>query len=265
MVDKLQAHLIHANSDMMYAAIVAGNNLGQVWTIDSAESALYAVWSEYFEGVHFMGCTGSTSKSAFLAFRDNTWLPFLREKGLDCLEFSCDTQEIAVFVLAAFADHRELKQYKACVFKLPQGGSVNAVAPLASYDITEVDACFAGQLSKIENRDILMKIITQTCGGMLQFLEHGVGFVALQNNRICSFALTHFHYLDTCCVGVETFEPHKRKGLSSQLSSLLCARIAQRGGRIWWDCHVDNIASVKTAQKIGLVVSHDYDIYWFDI
>ena len=32
------------------------------------------------------------------------------------------------------------------------------------------------------------------------------------------------------------------------------------------DCsHVGNVASQKTAEKVGLTFSHEYDIFWFDL
>lgn len=188
----------------------------------------------------------------------------MREKNLDNLEFSCDTQELATFVLDALADHKP-EHYKQHVLVLPQGGQVNALAPPAGYEIAAIDTLFAERLVHIENRDVLLNDITKTWGGMPQFLQQGMGFAALQGNEICSFALTHFRYQNTHCVGVETLKPHRRKGLCNHLSSLLCQRIVAQGGHVQWDCNIENIGSNKTAQKLGFVVSRPYAIYWFPV
>ena len=100
---------------------------------------------------------------------------------------------------------------------------------------------------------------------MTKFLEFGKGFVATQGNNICSIALTRFLYNDVHSIGTETYDPHKKKGLSTFLSMTLFNCIVSHGADIWWDCMESNIASQKTALKTGLIFDYEYEIAWFNL
>lgn len=252
---------------MMYAGIVSGNNAGDVWVDSLTNPAFCAVWSNHLGGFHFMGSSYShVSKSKLLTFVENTVIPFLADKKANYCEFSCDSQEWIPYIMDTLSKYK-INRGKQYVYKLPNKNNVNREIPRpVNYNVFEINSDFVSkELLNLENSEALYTDIEQTWERVEKFIKHGKGFVAIQNNKVCSFAITRFRYKDTYCIGVETFDPHKQKGLSGYLSMLLIKNIVNQGADIWWDCMADNIASQKTAMKIGLTFDHEYEIFWFDI
>ena len=107
--------------------------------------------------------------------------------------------------------------------------------------------------------------IGENWGSVSKFIKHGKGFLAVNDNRICSLVMTRNLFNNIYCIGTETFAPHMKRGLSSALAVSLFNSIVKGGGSIWWDCSADNIASQKTACKAGLRFSHEYEVFWFGL
>lgn len=259
--------IINANTDMMYAGVVSGNNTGAVWADNISNPAFCVVWSEHLKGFHFMGKSyNHINKNDLRTFVENTMIPFLKNKDISYFEFSCDLLDWFPFICEILSAY-DLKRYKQYFYKLKEIKNINKdINVPIGYDVFEINENFIHEkLKTIENPEIILSDIEETWGSILKFLEHGMGFLATQNNSICSFAATHFYYNNNHCIGVETFDPHKRKGLSSYLSATLINKIVENNGSVWWDCSADNIASQKTASKIGLAFSHEYEVFWFDV
>ena len=170
------------------------------------------------------------------------------------------------FILEIFSKYR-IKNSKQYVYKLPHKDSINLkISRPLGYDVFEINNSFVNnELMMMENRDVIFTKIEKTWACMDKFIEYGKGFVATQNNKICGFSKTGTLYKNVYSIGVETFEPHRQKGLSSFLSMSLISNIVNQGASVWWDCMESNIASQRTAQKVGLTFDHEYEIFWFDI
>jgi predicted acetyltransferase len=97
-----------------------------------------------------------------------------------------------------------------------------------------------------------------------EYMKHGYGYAAVINHCIVSRALV------TCCyqlndnIGVDTLEDHRRKGLSSLLVSMTLEEAKKRGRHCVWDCMEDNIASARTAVKVGFELERTYTVCWFN-
>ena len=259
--------IVNTNSDMMYAGVVAGNNNGVIWADDIFKPAFCMVWSEHLEGFHFMGsCYSHINKDELRAFIDSIIIGFLKNKNIQDFEFSCDSQNWFPFVCEVLSN-REISSYKQYVYKLTDAKNMSQdiVSPVG-YDVFEINKDFlCGKVKSIENPEMVQVDIEKTWGSIPNYIEHGMGFIAIQNNRICSFTTSHFKYNDIYSIGTETLEPHRKKGLSSFLSVQLFNSIIKANGKIWWDCSADNVASQKTARKTGLTFSHKYEVLWFKI
>jgi len=259
--------IINTSSDMMYAGIVSGNNIGVIWADDISNPAFCMIWSEHLKGFHFMGsCYGHINKNDLRTFIDDTIISFLRNKNINFFEFSCDSHEWFPFICDILSN-REIKEYKQYYYKLVDPKNINKDINLpAGYDVFEMNEDFIyGRLKNIENREVIQFDIEETWGNVSKFIKYGTGYLAVQNNRICSFVSTRFRYKDNYSIGADTYDPHKKKGLSSFLSVSLFNNIIKNNGNIWWDCSAENIASQKTACKAGLTFSHEYEVRWFDV
>ena len=258
--------IANENSDMIFAGIVSGNNIGEVWVNDLYNPTFCLVWSENLECFQFMGSYISINEFDLQCFVKNMILPFLHDKKINFFEFACDSYEWNAFICDALSNYN-IKSSKQYVYKMNREKTVNINLTIPeNYHIFEVNEYFIkNELKKIENREILKNQIEKSWRSFNRFLEYSTGFIAVCNNAICSFALANFLYKNIYSLDVETFEPHKRKGLSGFLSVTLINSIIKRNGDIWWDCMESNIASQKTAQKAGLIFDHEYEVFWFDL
>jgi len=250
----------------MYAGVVAGNNTGEAWVDDLSDPAFCMVWSEYLSGFHFMGtCCEHINGGRLRAFIDGVIVPFLKGKGVDSFAFSCDHR--AWFLIICEMLPHEMKKGKQYVFRLMDKSHVNTelILPIG-YEMLELNMGFAsGELARMENYGAIHTEIEKTWGCIDKFLELGKGFVAVCDGVICGFASTHMRYKYTYSFGTEIYNTHKRKGLSSFLTMTLLGAVISESADVWWDCGEGNVASQKTAQKVGLTFSHEYEIGWFDI
>ena len=259
--------IVNKDSDMMYAGNISGNNAGEVWVDDVSNPAFCVVWSKFLEGFHFMGSPYSQiGKPRLRAFVEDIIIPFLKDKEMSCCEFSCDSQELIPFVFDVLSNYK-IDRGKQYVYRLHDKNNINTNIPCPEgYDIFEINERFINkELLSVDNRDAIYTDIEKAWGSVERFIQRGKGYAAIQNNRICSFATTHFRYKDIYSIGTETFEPYKQKGLSSFLSMSLIKNLASQCADIWWDCMESNIASQRTAIKTGLTFDHEYEVFWFNI
>ena len=262
----LAEKIVNVNSDMMYAGIVSGNNAGEIWADDILNPAFCMIWSEYLEGFHFMGSRyDHIDMTKLQTFIQGTIIQFLKSKNIDYFEFSCDSKAWMPMICEMLSGH-ELSRAKQYVYKLANKSKLNIDIMLpVGYDVFEINENFVDKFEHMENYEEIQCDIIKVWGSMTKFTELGKGYVATRNNSICSIALTRFFYKDIHSIGVETYDPHKKKGLSAFLSMILFKDIIGNGENIWWDCMESNIASQRTAEKVGLTFDYEYEIAWFDL
>lgn len=257
--------IVNNNSDSSFAGVVAGNNVGEVWVNNQLNPSFALVWSEYLVGFSFMGNKPENiSELSLRDFIDNSIYTFLKNKGINEFEFSCDSEKWLPFICDSLSNHT-IKCEEQFVYRLDKNVIYNNISLPDGYKSVEVTSDFLRRgHCEFQNFDILQNEITKAWYSIDAFLQHGMGFIAIYNDEICSFALTHFRYDNTYSIGVETFNPHKQKGISSHLVKLLINSIYKKKGNVWWDCMESNFASQKTAQKAGLVFDYKYKVCWFE-
>ena len=238
--------IVNKNSDMMYAGIVSGNNVGEIWADDLSNPAFGMVWSDYLEGFHFMGSSCAHINMAKLrAFIDGTILLFLKNKNINYFEFSCDHKEWIRIICEMLSGYK-MSKGKQRVYKLLNKNDLNKNITLPTgyniFDMREIE-----KFKHMDNYEKIESDIIKVWGSIAKFVELGKGFAAIQGTSICGFASTHFMYNNTYSIGVETYDPHKQKGVSSYLSKVLFEQLVNQDANIWWDCMESNIASQKTA------------------
>jgi hypothetical protein len=81
--------LVFTDSDMMFAAIIAGNNPGEVWVDSIVDPTSALVWSSGLGAFNFMGTPSHAYFNQSMAmFIDNEIIPFLRSNNKTDFEFS---------------------------------------------------------------------------------------------------------------------------------------------------------------------------------
>lgn len=109
------------------------------------------------------------------------------------------------------------------------------------------------------------------------YLNRGMGFVVTHNGKIVAGASSYTVYsgnngccynylLNTdyrSCDGIEieiaTSPEHQRKGLATAVGSAIILKCIKNGIYPSWDAA--NLTSVKLAEKLGYIFTHEYDTY----
>lgn len=82
----------------------------------------------------------------------------------------------------------------------------------------------------------------------------------LSYSYVCGESLSE----NSCELAIETFECFRRKGYAELLSRETLKELIQLGyDKFSWHCHFDNIASSKTALKLGYIKVEETHLAWF--
>lgn len=266
----LGKQLLRADSDVMFAGVVTGHQPGEVWVNDLARPSTALVWSGGLEGFCFMGNPLTLPpQDGFESFIDGAIIPFLKEKGIRCFEFSAEGESWVPALHDALGS-RDLQESYQYVYKSDPPAWRHSVdgnpAVPEPFRAVRLDArqLHEWELDRVENGDFLIRYVEQYWGTLSNFLVEGFGYAALTDgNAIAGLAVSSAKFGMTRAIGVETLEDYRRLGLSSSLVKLLLNDFHNHGITAWWDCMESNIASQKTAEKAGLTRSHRYKINWF--
>ncbi|MCE5167989.1 GNAT family N-acetyltransferase [Paenibacillus profundus] len=267
----LAERMVHPDSDVMFAGILAGDHPGEVWVDDTEEPKLAFVWSYGLGSFYMTGRdeAGFIARS-FDSFIENEIMPFLKKQDIHWIELSADREEFYVSIQQALRNI-ELQQDWQFVYKdqpLIAGETLGTkkVAIPPHYNVVEMNHEFITSVTvgKIGNADFLIQYMLPFWGTMEQYLAKGYGCAALtERQEIASIAVSTVQYGGYHNIGVETLEPHRRQGLSSGLVQLLLQRYRRHGIQPWWDCMEENTASQRTAERAGLSLAFRYKLLWF--
>ena len=255
---ELGQRIVGNNSDMMFAGVVAGNNIGRIW-IDDLENPISAlVWSDGLGCFQFMGChTNKAFINAFRSFFDSTIISFLKEKNLQSFEYAADTEEWYPIISNLFSGY-EINEDWQYVYRSDGNTPKEEKNVLPeSYYLHKVDiSLFAGMNNslKISNQEFLIDYINQFWGSIDNYLSLGTGYLITNDDKIVSFALSTGLFDKTVSVGVETLSSHRRKGLACIVVKTLLNELYEMNYNVWWDCMASNIASQKTVESAGLQI-----------
>jgi hypothetical protein len=93
----------------------------------------------------------------------------------------------------------------------------------------------------------------------------GIGYCLLEKDVITSWCSTDYVIDNACELYVETFEGHRRQGLATLVASACVQECIAKGLIVHWHCFDHTIASVKIAEKIGLVRTAECPVYIVDL
>lgn len=258
------AELLSTNSSCIYfSCVLEGTMKGRVWVDKPDNPTLAVVWNEYQQGFQMMGKPIEESKYiALRLFFETVIFQILQEKGLECFECGFDSEELARMFFIIFQEV-EIDTEQQKVFHLKRIISPNeGIEKIHNgYEIVAIDESFLNR--DYINSEYVMREINATWLSIDEYLKHGYGYAAVIDNCIVSRTLV------TCCfqmcdnIGVDTLEEHRRKGLSSQLVYMTLLEAKKRGRHCVWDCMEDNIASARTAFKVGFELERTYTVCWF--
>lgn len=95
-------------------------------------------------------------------------------------------------------------------------------------------------------------------------LSKGVSFAVLHENQVVAWCTPDCVAGDRIDVGVITHPAHRRRGLASAVVAATVEHCLSQGfSAVGWHCNAENVASCKTAEKVGFVRNREYAYYYY--
>jgi RimJ/RimL family protein N-acetyltransferase len=89
------------------------------------------------------------------------------------------------------------------------------------------------------------------------------GFVAIYNNEVVSWTTVDFVSGGVGDAGLFTVDGYRQRGLATVVTAAALKHGLSQGlSKIHWTCSDTNIASIRTAEKLGLERGRDYTMYY---
>lgn len=124
------------------------------------------------------------------------------------------------------------------------------------YELKKIDKSLAKNPSLQE----LSEDFTSQFKSIDDYINIGIGFCILHNEKIVSAASSYSVYDEGIEIEVDTLPEYRRKGLATIAAAALILDCISKGKYPSWDAA--NLESVKLAQKLGYVLKEPYDTYY---
>ncbi|MCA1057667.1 GNAT family N-acetyltransferase [Rossellomorea aquimaris] len=98
-------------------------------------------------------------------------------------------------------------------------------------------------------------------GSVSNFLTNGMGFSALYKGRVVSECTSIFHSKSIVEIDIATQQDFIGKGLAFNLGKLFIDECLEKGLTPHWDCDVENVSSIKLAEKLGFEHPIRYSLF----
>ncbi len=96
------------------------------------------------------------------------------------------------------------------------------------------------------------------------FVDRGVGFCVVHNHHVVSWCMADCTAGSRIDVGVTTEPAHRRRGLAAVVVAATVEYCLDSGfSAVGWHCEQDNVASWKTAERVGFERAGEYVYYYY--
>ena len=247
-------------------AVLEDHASGRVWVDDplAPQSALLQIQHRFY-------LAGRADNPGWISalrglFMDEL-LPLGRQQGEVEFGLHYDGAEWEPAILAFLAEHEPIfSRRKYFEFQRLRDLAWRERIP-EGMAIQPVDAQLLGG-EALDHLDELRSETTSETPATAYFLENRFGFCLRNANAIAGWCLSEYNWAGRCEVGIETAAEYRRQGVGLLTASALVEHALEQGiAQIGWDCWANNLASARTALKVGFEEKADYAaaFAWFDL
>ncbi|TXT60383.1 MAG: hypothetical protein BAJALOKI2v1_110043 [Promethearchaeota archaeon] len=94
------------------------------------------------------------------------------------------------------------------------------------------------------------------------FFDLGYGFCLANDKEIASWCIGEYFSpkIKQIDIGIETYPPYQQQGFASFTGSYFIQYSIKKGYSLGWHCWEENLASIKTAKKLGFKLKEKYSV-----
>lgn len=259
--NKIESMIDRKISSNAFLSVIDGYSPGTVFVDDLENPITALIWSKGVAGFGVAGnCFSEYFTMNFLPFVNDYLIPFLREQGHTRFEVNCVNEALnhsfSELISAKNPDKWNQNLYAYDNFNQ---GYHNCKCDKKAYIVN------SELLESQVNTNLIKETITQYWDSLDEFFLHGIGYCCLEDNTAVSLSYTSFISDSFHEIGIETLECYRKKGYAYIASRSVLDAVISRGKVPFWECSADNIASAKTAEKLGFRKKLVYTCFGFDI
>ncbi|WP_211748629.1 GNAT family N-acetyltransferase [Paenibacillus sp. Marseille-Q4541] len=244
-------------------AVVRGTNPGSVYVDHETDITAVLIWIQGQAGFHVAGDPQSESfLSGLETYMTHSIEPKLKKCNIELVEISVENDRWAETVQTIF-NKRNLSNDNQHVFKLSTD-----TAPCSNHGeyvmIHRLDGALLGS-SRFENQSFLEQKITRFWDSVDEFLQHGFGYIGVHNNQVVSLCFSAFVDDKMHAIDIETLEEYRKRHYGAAVAHAFVEECKLQGLDPYWDCTPENTGSIQLAKSVGMTLSFNYKIFWFNV
>jgi RimJ/RimL family protein N-acetyltransferase len=98
-------------------------------------------------------------------------------------------------------------------------------------------------------------------GSVSNFLENGFGYCLLHNDTVVSECISIFTSPQFAEIDIATQNKYRGMGLARNVAVIFIEHCIEKNMKPKWDCDVNNLASIKLAEKLGFENPIEYSVF----
>jgi GNAT superfamily N-acetyltransferase len=177
-----------------------------------------------------------------------------------------DLDELVLHVDAAWSEQVTAvvpapQTYSRRAYRLDTRGSDWAVELPADFRLRPVTADLLAD-ERVQNKPYLTEEMVSERPSIEDFLAKSFGVCLLHQDEIIGWCLSEYNCGPRCEIGIAVAEPFQRRGLATLMARAFIGQALTQGVYdIGWICWAGNRASVATAEKLGLALVDERDVF----
>lgn len=255
-IDNLTGAFQNPQTQMVLAAVIAGNNRAQIWRGDSG----VLLWDKG-NNVFYLSGYQAIQETA------EEWAELIEKVikpqaiGERKIYFKThlldgDSQEPLRKLFPGVELKPSMKRFYNCKNLKISPDESNT---LPEIQIELIDANF---LTKNRlNLSYLKSEIEWMWPSINRFTEKGFGFSAMMNDAIICWCTAEYVSEKSCGLGIETLKLYEKKGIATATAVRMVDYCLRRGITPYWECDQNNPASVRVAEKVGFELLEESMFY----
>lgn len=238
------------------AAVLNGVNPGRALVDDPLNPTAGFVLSP--EAAFLSGDAGNsafcTSLETFLRDKDNLGLPMWHL----IVVVSSDRWTER---LTEIAGENGIRRYARRHYLCDSGGDFRVLTPPRGAVLKRIDEDFLADNAYKKPAHIL-SWISNNWGSEAHFLSAGFGVATVCGTEVVAWSVADCANEGTCEIGIHTAREWRRKGMGAFTSNGAIQYAFSIGMKtVGWHCHEENVASWRTAEKVGFILEREYEEY----
>lgn len=248
--------------EMVVGSIADKNTCGRLWTYAPDDPGVFTLlWDQGNNNFYLTGY--GESSSIEVALRDLIAEEIRHAAAADAPYFAVRalTAETAELPRRAFGGF--LRGHRDClIYSLPPEGHDSEPDPAAdASDILLVPIDQTLWQMSYENVQPVKDEIRWMWPSLQRYLQRGWGTAAVADGRVVCWCTAEYVSDRLCGTGIETVRDMHNRGLATAVAARFIGQSLKWGCIPHWECSVDNPASARVAEKLGLRVVEESSFF----